>query len=319
VVSNSWDDTAGDLLEDPATRAAYDDLFMLADSTGMTIQFSSGDDGDNFYLVGFSAADYPAESPYVTSVGGTSLEIGSDGSRIGELGWDTGRSFYCSANLVNILCSPSQEGTWLPATADGISGGYTSYNYTQPPYQAGVVPSSLALRNEAIDGPTPMRVEPDISADADPGTGFLIGLHMTLPNGTAQYIETRYGGTSLASPLLAGIVADADQAAGQPIGFINPIIYGMANNSAAIYDVVPPPSKVGNFRQDYAGPLGLGLPTTGYADSYREFEWRGAEVYCDETGNCASRQEPLTTAPGYDSLTGLGSPGPDFVGSLATP
>ena len=72
---------------------------MLADSTGMTIQFSSGDDGDNFDILGLSAADYPASSPYVTAVGGTSLQIGANGQRTGELGWSTGRSYKCTANV----------------------------------------------------------------------------------------------------------------------------------------------------------------------------------------------------------------------------
>ena len=73
--------------------------------------------------------------------------------------------------------------------------------------------ASLALRNAAVRGSTPMRVNPDISIDADPSTGFLIGLHQTFPGGKARYSLTRYGGTSLASPLLAGVIADADQAA----------------------------------------------------------------------------------------------------------
>ena len=101
------------------------------------------------------------------------------------------------------------------------------------------MPSSLALRNEPIVGPTPMRVIPDISLDADPSTGFLIGLHETFPNGKDKYAQTRYGGTSLASPLLAGVIADADQAAGVPVGFINPAIYRLDTASGAIYDIVP--------------------------------------------------------------------------------
>ena len=72
-----------------------------------------------------------------------------------------------------------------------------------------------------------MRVIPDISMDADPSTGFLIGLHQTFPNGVAKYSQTRYGGTSLASPLLAGVIADVDQAAGAAVGFINPAIYAL--------------------------------------------------------------------------------------------
>ncbi len=218
VVTNSWGDDAGDLLDSPATKTAYDDLFMIAGSTGITVMFSSGDNGDNFNLFGFSSADYPTESPYVTSVGGTSLQIGANGQQTGQLGWATGRSFKCTANAVGALpgCTKSTLNTWLPVSFDGGGGGFTSYYYTQPWYQAPVVPAALALRNENISGPVPARVNPDISMDADPATGFLIGLHQTFPNGKAVYSQTRYGGTSLASPLLAGVIADADQAAGVP-------------------------------------------------------------------------------------------------------
>lgn len=319
VVSNSWGDTAGDLLDDAATKTAWDDEFLIADATGMTIQFSSGDSGDNFQNVGVSVPDYPTESPFVTSVGGTSLQIGAHGQRTGELGWDTGRSFLCTANIQAALgCTKLNK--WTPASFDGGSGGFTSYSYTQPFYQAGVVPTSLSERNSAIFGPVPLRVVPDISADADPGTGYLIGLHQTLPNGNSEYTTTRYGGTSLASPLLAGIVADADQAAVVPVGFINPDIYRLdQTDPSSIYDVLPEPSLEGNYRQDYAGPLGEDLGTSGYADSFRELYYSGQEVYCDSTGNCATRPETQSAAPGYDSLTGLGSPGTNFVTALAGP
>ena len=80
----------------------------------------------------------------------------------------------------------SNFGTWLPAAADGSSGGFTSYNYTQPWYQAGIVPTTLSERNVAIDGPVPMRVEPDLSLDADPATGFLIGADRGLPERDEQ-------------------------------------------------------------------------------------------------------------------------------------
>jgi subtilase family serine protease len=324
VVTNSWGDLGGDLLDDIATRSAYDDLFMLADSTGITVQFSSGDDGDDFYLLGVSAAEYPASSPFVTAVGGTTLEIGANGQRLGELGWDVGRSILCTANLAGDLpgCTSSTVGTWLPASPDGISGGYTSYNYTQPFYQQAVVPTLLAERNAPFIGPVPTRVVPDISAEADSGTGFLIGLHQMLPDGLSLYTETRYGGTSLASPLLAGIVADADQVSGTPVGFINPALYKMDTEApGSIMDIVPTADNEGNFREDFAGALGLGINNgttyaTGVAESYRELGYSGLETYCDDTGNCASRPEPLTTAPGYDSLTGLGSPGTNFINIL---
>lgn len=318
VVTNSWGDTGGDLLDDVATRTAFDDLFMLADSSGMTIQFSSGDDGDNFDLLGLSAADYPASSPFVTAVGGTTLKIGASGQRTGELGWSTGRSFKCTANVEGGIagCSASTLNTWLPVSLDGESGGFTSYSYTEPSYQVPVVPSSLALRNEPLIGPTPARVVPDIALDADPATGFLIGLHETFPNGTDMYAQTRYGGTSLASPLLAGVIADADQAAGVPVGFINPAIYRLDAVSGAIYDIVPG-GKQAQYRVDQASAYVPGA--TGYIEQFREITYEGVITYCDETGNCASRPNTLTTAPGYNSMTGLGSPGPDFIADLSSP
>lgn len=326
VVTNSWGDDAGDLLDDLATKEAYDDIFMLADSTGITVQFSSGDSGDNFENFGFSSADYPTESPFVTSVGGTSLQIGATGQREGEVGWSTGHSFLCKTNVVGFLpgCTASTVRTWLPVGFDGGSGGFTSYNYTQPFYQAGIVPTSLSERNAALDGPSPMRVVPDISMDADPATGFLIGLHQMLPDGLSIYTTTRYGGTSLASPLLAGVIADADQASGTPLGFINPDIYKMDTaDPSSIYSI----TSAGNqamYREDYAGPLGLDLTdsagdtATGAVAQYRELYFPGPETYCDDTGNCATRPNTQTWASGYDSLTGLGSPGANFIATLGS-
>jgi subtilase family serine protease len=316
VITNSWGDPAGDLLDDPATRAAYDDIFMMAASEGISVMFSTGDDGDNFDLVGVSAPNYPASSPFVTGVGGTSLKIGKNGTRKGELGWATGRAFFCSKNAVKILCSKKQEGHWLKASEDGMSGGYTSYNYTQPSWQQGIVPDSLSQRNSPIIGPVSMRVIPDISLDADPGTGFLIGLTETFPSGKTKYGQTRFGGTSLASPLLAGVIADVDQAAGKPVGFIDPTIYGLdTTNPGAIMDVLPEKGLQSNYRRDHADQIVPGVK--GFFRQVRELYFKGPEVYCDGTGNCAKRPNTLTVTKGYDGLTGLGSPGSSFITAVA--
>jgi hypothetical protein len=132
---------------------------------------------------------------------------------------------------------------------------------------APVVPSSPALRNEAIDGPSLMRVIRDISLEADPSTGFVIGLHETFPNGTSRYGQTRYGGTSLASPLLAGVIADVDQASiaeGEAdVGFINPAIYRVDTTSGAIDDIVSGGLQ-GQFRVDHADTYVSGA--TGFID-----------------------------------------------------
>jgi subtilase family serine protease len=320
VVTNSWGDLGGDLLDDVATRTAFDDIFMLGDTTGMTLLYSTGDDGDNFDLLGASAADYPASSPFVTAMGGTSLKIGSKGQEIGELGWATGRSFKCTANGVNILpdCTKSTLGTWGPVGYDGGSGGFTSYVYTQPWYQAPVVPASLATRNEFIVGPQPMRVIPDISMDADPSTGYLIGLTEVFPSGRVGYNQPRYGGTSLASPLMAGVIADVDglqlASGGSDVGFINPAVYRLTRKAGAISDVLPG-GKQGQLRVDHAFTYITGAK--GFLYSFRQLTYEGPITYCDATGNCATRPNTLSTAKGYDSMTGLGSIGPKFITDLA--
>ena len=322
VISNSWGDPSGDVLDDSATRTAYDNLFMMAAAEGISVMFSSGDDGDNFDLTGIAAPGFPDDSPWATSVGGTTLKINAKGKRTGELGWATGRSFFCSKNAVGILCGKKQVGHWLPPTEDGVSGGYTSYNYKQPAYQKGIVPKALAQRNSPIIGPTcggkncNMRVTPDISLDADPGTGFLIGLTETFGGGKTHYAQTRYGGTSLASPLFAGVIADVDQAHGSAIGRLNPLIYALDKSKpAAIMDILPEKGLQANYRRDHAGQIVPGVK--GFFRSVRELYFKGPEVYCDGTGNCAKRPNTLSAAKGYDSLTGLGSPGNGFITALS--
>jgi subtilase family serine protease len=302
------------VLTDSSTRAAFEHLLLMAGSTGVTMLYSSGDWDDNFPLTGISAPTFPASSPYATGVGGTTLKIGANGQRIGELGWSTGRSFLCTPNAVGVLCTKKQLGTWLPAAFDDTSGGYTSYNYAEPYWQKPVVPSDLAYRNSAVTGAA-NRVVPDISLDADPGTGFLIGLTETFPSGKVSYGQTRYGGTSLASPLFAGVIADADQVAGVPVGFIDPTIYRMdVKQPSSIMDILPEKGKQANYREDYAGMIVPGVK--GVFKQVRQLFWPGPEVYCDGTGNCVSRPQTLTVTKGYDSLTGLGSPGANFIATL---
>ena len=52
MVSDSWGDTLGDLFTDAATKTAFDNTFMLAATTGVSVLFSSGDSGDNFAAPG---------------------------------------------------------------------------------------------------------------------------------------------------------------------------------------------------------------------------------------------------------------------------
>ncbi len=63
VVSDSWGDPLGDLLDDAATKTAFDDTFMLAGATGVSVLFSSGDNGDNFADFGLDGPGLPGDQP----------------------------------------------------------------------------------------------------------------------------------------------------------------------------------------------------------------------------------------------------------------
>ena len=113
------------------------------------------------------------------------------------------------------------------------AGGGTSIDFTQPFYQVGLVPTSIS----EYYGSTPMRAVPDVSMPADPNTGLRIGQTQVFPNG-APIGTYRLGGTSLSSPLFAGVLADAIQDTGSAVGFINPLLYKVSGTSA-ISDVLP--------------------------------------------------------------------------------
>jgi subtilase family serine protease len=320
IVTDSWGDTGGDVLDDAGTRAAVDNTLLMAAGTGISVLFASGDGGDNYTALGASVPDYPPSSPYDTAVGGTTLEIGAHGQRVAEYGWSTARSFLCNDTYIKLGgCTDADLGKWLPIdlALDGGSGGGTSYVYRQPSYQAGVVPASISERNaEVIGSKDPARVVPDISMEADPGTGFLVGETQVFPNGTF-YDEYRIGGTSVASPLFAGLIALADQSAGGSLGFLNPALYSMYGNSSALRDVLPA-GKQDEARVDYANSI---TSSDGLLFTTRLIGYQGQEQFCatDNPSSCTTQDVSIPVLPGYDSMTGLGSPGEQFIQSITTP
>ena len=313
VITNSWGDNGGDLLDEASTRAAFDNTLMMAAGTGISVLGSSGDNGDEFTTLGATVGDYPATSPWLTAIGGTTVQIGAAGQRLGEFGWSTARSFLCNETYLGLGgCTDAQLGMWTPINLalNGGSGGGTSFVYPQPSYQAGVVPSALSERN----GPEPMRVTPDVSMEADPATGMLVGETQTFPNGV-YYDQYRIGGTSVSSPLMAGVIARADETAGHPLGFINPKLYSLSGRPGALNDVLAA-GKQDMARADFANSIDA---SQGFLYSTRIIDYEGQEQFCNDDGLCASRDVALTTAPGFDGMTGLGSPGDSFVQTLSAP
>jgi subtilase family serine protease len=282
IITNSYGNLGED--EDAGLRQAWNDTFRQAALEGIGVYFSSGDNGDEVDALGHPDADFPASHPLVTAVGGTSLGVGKSDGYLFETGWGTGTSTLT-------------DGAWDPAPpGDHLygSGGGTSLIYAQPAYQKGVVPRKLAK----AQGGKPARVVPDISLVGDPNTGMLVGQTQTFPDGTTKYGEYRLGGTSLSSPLMAGVMALADQQAGRPHGFANPVLYAQYA-TPALHDVVAPDQPIAVVRNDFVNGVDA---SDGVLTKLRTF---------DQT-------QSLHTTPGYDDVTGIGSPnGQRFLAAIA--
>jgi subtilase family serine protease len=267
IVTNSYGFGTTELLP-PGYVKPMEDTLIQAAIEGIGVYFSSGDNGDESSSFGFATTDWPASSPWVTAVGGTSLGIDASNQRAVETGWGTS-NYNC--NSTTLACTPTG---WLYG-----AGGGVSVVFAEPWYQqlAGLTLSGRGL--------------PDVAALADPQTGLLVGQTQAFPDGN-YYDEYRIGGTSLASPIFAGIMALADQRAGHPHGFANPLIY---DNPAAFYDVRPVKTAVA--RRNFNNSVDA---SSGTADRLRTFD--------DYSGSPSQH-----TNQGWDNVTGLGTPNASFL------
>ncbi|HET6643678.1 MAG TPA: S53 family peptidase [Gaiellaceae bacterium] len=261
IVTNSYG-FATELLP-PGYVKPFEDTLIQAATEGIGVYFSSGDTGDETATFGFATTDWPASSPWVTAVGGTSLGVGQANTRVLETGWGT--SDY-SCNTATLACSRTG---WLYG-----SGGGVSRIFPEPSYQSA---AGLSLSGRGV---------PDVAALGDPQTGLLIGQTQTFPEG-AHYDEYRIGGTSLSSPIFAGLMALADQKAGHPHGFANPVFYA---NAGSFYDVLSVKTAVA--RRNFNNSVDA---SAGTSDRLRTFD--------DYSGSPTQH-----TNAGWDNVTGLGTP-----------
>jgi subtilase family serine protease len=272
IVTNSYG-FSGEALP-PGYIKPYNDTLIQAVAEGIGVYFSSGDDGDETFddPSATPTPDWPASSPWVTAVGGTSLKVGAGDSYVGERGWSTMRSTI------------NADGSETTPTYQYGGGGGVSRLFGEPSYQdAAGIPSASFW---GFDG----RVVPDVSMVGDPNTGYLVGQTQTFSDGT-YYDTFRLGGTSLSSPLIAAMMALADQNAGFEHGFANPALY--AAPASAYRDVVDP-SKLSKaesvIRVDFANSENA---NGGLLTSRRYLGYEGTQIHA---------------TAGYDDMTGLGSP-----------
>ncbi len=297
IVTNSYGDPTD---AGTATREIYHLIFIAGTAEGIGFEFSSGDSGYDSpgEAPGYSdktQVEYPTSDPFVTSVGGTSLAVGASRNYKFETSWGT---------IIDPLGKRGRKWRYAPpgpypSGFEGGSGGGTSTVFTRPWYQKGAVPASLSRRlPTGKTSPVPMREVPDVAAVAAPDTGFAFGETLLEPNGkTYGFQISRIGGTSVSSPVFAGIEADAQQAAGGALGFANPLIYqAYAAGGGAFHDVTDPPpgaSRLALARSDYSNPA------TGKGPLQYELRTLGI----DGEGAAA-----LHATAGYDDATGVGSP-----------
>jgi subtilase family serine protease len=267
VVSNSWG-----LPESFAPRGeilAMNAVFQQAAAEGIGVYVASGDDGDNRLAAGKVSAGFPDSSPWVTSVGGTSLAISRTGDYEWEAGWGTTTTDWNGTRW-----APKAPGEFMYG-----SGGGPSHVFPMPAYQAAVVPLA-----EATWKGIARRAEPDLAMDADPQTGVTFAQTYVDGNGRRRIIDSWIGGTSLAAPLVAGVMALADQRSVHPHGFINPALYRLGG-TPALRDVTGGHRSLAVLRNALA-------PDGSILTRLRSLD----------------RDSSLAAGPGWDSVTGLGSP-----------
>ena len=189
-------------LDTPYVNAYEHDITVLASSGDSGATSYSNAAGTLYYP--YRVVNWPASDPLVTAVGGTQLSLDAAGNRLApDVAW-------------NDTYNPTvmEDFTGSTAPTPYASGGGVSAVYPRPSYQAGVAFTTGTSREV-----------PDIAMSAS--CADTVDVYSSTLGGWLLVC-----GTSEASPLIAGVVALADQVAGHPLGLINPALYAMGAEHA---------------------------------------------------------------------------------------
>ena len=306
TLSTSWgesetylQETVNDKTESAAYAQAFDQAFEELDVQGQSAFDAAGDSGaydadssldaDTTNL----AVDNPADSPYITAAGGTTLggtvqlDLGSSTLNIkiaSQRAWGYTYLYPYWSDF-----GGTSEGQFAEEAIGGGGGGYSVLEQT-PEYQQGLTEKYSAFEylvpadDKTTDGltePTAFtfdanpsvttgysrgRAVPDVSADADPDTGYLLYDPLSDPA-----LEGGWGGTSFVAPQLNGVTALIDAYTGHRVGFWDPSIYRFAESGSDPFTPMDS-SGAGNSNLYYTGTAGnlynagTGL---GYPNAYK--------------------------------------------------
>lgn len=246
---------------DPALIYGLRYAFEDAAANGVTVLGATGDDGaadselNLSDLYRFPVVDWPDTDPLVTAVGGTELSLDELGNRT------------------------APDTVWNDAAANCFDGAPCASNgglstvFARPSFQNGV--------QNVVGG---ARGVPDVVMSGS--CSGAVDTYETYPPPLSSYDGWAPAcGTSEATPLFAGEVALADQAAGHSLGDINPYLYEMGDDQkSGIADI-----RIGNNTVTWVQPsTGRTMTVKGY-----------------------------NAGPGYDLASGLGQPNVAFPLELA--
>jgi len=295
-VSNSYEEDL-DLLSGALEQKSWDAVLKVAAAKGISVNFSSGDSGDNGVGSPVGAAGVPSVAPHATAVGGTSIlnDVNNPGSTITTSWGDT----WAGLELGGAVSDP-------PGALEfwGGGGGGESVYWPKPSWQQKL--------------PGTGRQTPDVSALADPFTGVPIVITV----GTQQQLQYGWGGTSLACPIFSAFWALANEKAGHALGQAAPAIaalpYGAIQDVLAHTDSTP--NNVTGSVTDQSG-------STTYTDTqlfegllegnkvFTSAFWPADPIDLIDFG--FGIDSSLTVKRGWDNATGYGTPyGLTFINAV---
>jgi hypothetical protein len=142
--------------------------------------------------------------------------------------------------------TPSSETAWK-----GSGGGVSEY-WPMPQWQqAAVSPANTGSKcGDFVDS---CRESPDVALDANPNTGYMYYCTVSAAVCGSPVGWLAIGGTSASSPLMAGITADANDAAGVDLGFASPFLYSQ-DGTNVFHDIRSGTNSVTGGTAYTAGP-----------------------------------------------------------------
>jgi subtilase family serine protease len=289
----------------------------IAAVSGISANFSSGDQGDFTFFGIPPTVSAPADSPFATAVGGVTLALNADNSIAWQAGWGNNETLLAEEGMV---FDPPLFFGFIGGAGGGPSNCvYVDVNFNctggflKPSYQKKL--------------PGKWRQVPDVSWLADPFTGGVIAISVPfqIPSLTWQV----WGGTSLACPMFSALWAIANQEAGAPLGLAAPYLYSLP--AGAVTDIVPVATKhnvTGSIQESattivpYSAAQMLGGSVIGkYADAIWDYAPLADTGVLVSFGMDCSAESPaaffgtlctdptrLKTKLGWDNVTGVGTP-----------